>query len=91
MSHREEFENLTNYEQPLAAMIRALGLYETKVFEKHGHVLAADAFEASHWLQMWQAVRVLLSGDRGHMDGATLYACLEALAKNAGFSASDYV
>lgn len=88
VEQRDVFENLLK-ENPIASLIRALGLYETRYYETHGTHM--DAFERSHWLMMWNAVRVLLSTSmRDPLDGATLYRCLECLAKNAGFKEDEY-
>lgn len=94
---RAEFENLGESDQfkrpenPIACLIRALGRYETAFFERNNQVLSTDAFESVQWLNIWRNVRVLLSTTAiGNIPGAVLWEVMEAVAKNAGFSSSDY-
>lgn len=89
IEQREQFENLLD-EQPLACLIRALGLFETRFYNKYGKLLATDGFEGRQWMNMWGNLTVLLACDRGIMDGGTLYRCLECLALNAGFTQEDF-
>ena len=90
ITHRDIFENL-HHENPIAAMIRALGLFETVFFDRYGATLSTDVFLQNQWLMMWQGLRHILSQDlRGDMDGQTLWNCMAALALNAGIPSKEW-
>lgn len=91
--HRDTFEELGmtpgKKEHPVASLIRALGLYETRHFEDHGRLIAHDGYLGPVWLSMYAGVRDLLNGELGAMDGGLLSSMLTKLARNAGFSEEE--
>lgn len=86
IKHRDVFEDLSHREHPIAALMRALGLYETRHYETYKELLAHDQVLGPCWLTMFFEVRRLLNGELNGMDGGLCDSMLMALARNAGFS-----
>lgn len=77
-------------EGPQPAMIRALGIWETTLYEKHNIPIAHMGEEGKMWLSVWQTLRSWLSWEYDHrLLGRLMYDALVALALNAGFTTED--
>lgn len=88
VAHRDAFEDLFN-EHPVAALMRAIGRYETAHFELRKTTIAHDLVLGKCWLTMFFEVRRLLNGVMLDLDAVLCERMLVALALNAGFEESD--
>ena len=83
--HRDAFEDLFN-ESPIAALMRALGRYETAHWNTHVHAIAHDYVLGRSWLTMWFEVRRLaMGGELAQLDRELIQLMLRDLAYSAGF------
>ncbi len=74
---------------PVAGMIAAFGKYADQHNKRFESTLSEDYVLGAAWLDGMKAIRTLLNGDLGQMDGGTCDTMICAMLFNEGFSDKD--
>lgn len=77
------------FEAPIVRLLDALTLYADEHKARYEAPIADDGVLGQEWLAIAKAVRGLLNGELGRLDGGTLDTLLYDLTEAAGFKRSE--